>query len=336
VKSFVIAIILFGACARGSIVTDVRAALGRGDFPSAEAVLERYKAQNGVTPEMLEAYSWLGRGALQTRRYDQAESYAAKTMKLVNEQLGKRKLDAETHLPIALGAAIEVEAQVMAARGERDQAILYLNKELQTYRNTSIRDRIQKNINLLSLEGKPAPALQMTQWLGPKPPVPASIKGKPVLLFMWAHWCGDCKAEVPIVARVRQEYAAKGLVVIGPTQHYGYAEKGRDVGREEELRYIEQIRQRFYAPLIDMPVPVSEENFRVYGVSTSPTLVLIDRRGVVNMYHPGAMTYEELSARVGKVITAPPANRPRAESLSRDPGTQVKGWRTFAKLQSTP
>jgi hypothetical protein len=29
-----------------------------------------------------------------------------------------------------------------------------------------------------------------------------------------------------------------------------------------------------------------------------PTLVLIDRNGLVKMYHPGALTYEELRPRV--------------------------------------
>jgi thioredoxin-related protein len=47
-----------------------------------------------------------------------------------------------------------------------------------------------------------------------------------------------------------------------------------------------------------MTVPVSEENFREWGASTTPTVVLIDRTGVVRLYHPGRMTYEELAAAV--------------------------------------
>ena len=37
-------------------------------------------------------------------------------------------------------------------------------------------------------------------------------------------------------------------------------------------------------------------NHTRYGVSTTPTLVLVDRRGIVRLYHPGNMTEEELSA----------------------------------------
>jgi len=35
-----------------------------------------------------------------------------------------------------------------------------------------------------------------------------------------------------------------------------------------------------------MPVLVSEENFKTYGASSSPTLVLVDRKGIVRLYHP--------------------------------------------------
>jgi hypothetical protein len=42
--------------------------------------------------------------------------------------------------------------------------------------------------------------------------------------------------------------------------------------------------------------PLSEANFMRYGVSTTPTLVLLNAAGIVTLYHPGAMTFEELSS----------------------------------------
>jgi thioredoxin-related protein len=47
-----------------------------------------------------------------------------------------------------------------------------------------------------------------------------------------------------------------------------------------------------------MTVPLSAANFIHYGASTTPTLVLIDRAGVVRYYHPGAAPEAELSARI--------------------------------------
>ena len=121
-----------------------------------------------------------------------------------------------------------------------------------------------------------------------------------MLLFFWAHWCGDCKAEVPIIARLRQEFAPSGLVVIGPTQFYGYAAQGNDATPAQERAYIDSVRQRYYASLPDMPVPLSQQNFNIYGASTTPTLVILNRAGQVATYHPGAMPYEELRAAVEK------------------------------------
>jgi thiol-disulfide isomerase/thioredoxin len=290
------------SCAQGQVIGDVRDAVEVHDFARAERYIQAYRAKNGVTPEILEALSWLSRGVLDAQQYDQADRYAAETRKLAVEQLAKRKLDAEHHLPIALGASIEVHAQVLAAKGERGDALAFLRQDLATYRATSIATRIQKNINLLTLEGKPAPPLAMAEWLGPRPVPLAQLKGRPVLLFFWAHWCGDCKAEVPVLAQLLAVFKSKGLVIIGPSQHYGYAAAGEDASRESETRYIDEVRNHYYAALDGMSVPLSEANFKNYGASTTPTLVLIDRQGIVRFYHPGAMPYSQLSAKVSEIV----------------------------------
>jgi len=244
----------------------------------------------------------MARAALNAREYDQAAAYAKQTNALAVDLLKQRPLDAEPHLPQALGAAIEVQSQVLAARGQRTQASALLQAALRTYGATSIRERLQKNLNLLSFDGKAAPALHTEQFLGSKPPTLAQLKGSPVLLFFWAHWCVDCKGEAPIITQLRSEYASKGLTVIGPTRLYGYTAQVQNAKPDDELTYIDAVRHRFYAGLLDMPVPISKYNFEVYGASTTPTLVLLDRAGKVAMYHPGAMPYDELKAEIEKVV----------------------------------
>ena len=69
-----------------------------------------------------------------------------------------------------------------------------------------------------------------------------------------------------------------------------------------ELPYIQRVWQHFYPGLQGVPVPISKDNFNLYGASTTPTLVLLDRAGRVALYHPGAMRYEELRAAIEKVI----------------------------------
>jgi thiol-disulfide isomerase/thioredoxin len=300
-RKLLVLIALVGSAWAG-VVEDVRGALAQHSFTSADSELASYVAKNGVTGEYVEAYSWMARAALSDRNYDQAAAYAKQTKALALEALKQRPLDSEPHLPIGLGAAIEVESQVLAVRGQRAQAIAVLQTALRTYGNTSIRARLQKNLNLLSFEGRPAPALRVEQFLGSKPPVLAQLKGSPVLLFFWAHWCGDCKAEAPIIMQLRSEFAAKGLTVLGPTRLYGYTAQVENASPSDELAYIDAVRHRFYAGLLDMPVPISKYNFDVYGASTTPTLVLLDRTGKVAMYHPGALPYDQLKGEIEKVV----------------------------------
>ncbi|HEX5228005.1 MAG TPA: TlpA disulfide reductase family protein [Bryobacteraceae bacterium] len=292
---------LIALSASADVVTDVQTAMSRAGFPVAEAILTSYKSQHGVTPEYLAAFSWLARGDLMTRQFDKADANARETERLAVQSLASRPLDAEPLLPLALGAAIEVEAQVLTANGDRTGALALLRADLLKYGKTSIRTRIQKNINLLTLEGRPAPALQETEFLGSKPMPLLALRGKPVLLFFWAHWCPDCKQEEHILAQIEREYGSKGLVMIAPTQRYGYAANGDEASPADETKYIEQIRHQYYADMLSVPAPVSEANFRNYGASTTPTLVLIDRRGIVRLYHPGAMTIDELRAWLNKL-----------------------------------
>src|SRR5260370_6533092 len=170
---------LIGVVAWANIVADVRALVDRNNFTLADAMLQKYRTEHGVTPEMLEALSWLGRGSLAAKRLDEAQSYAVETERLAKVQLKNRPVDAESHLPLALGAAIEVQGEVLNQRGDRSGAVAYLRKELATYRATSIRARIQKNINLLSLEGKTAPALDEREYLGAKPVPLTTLQREP-------------------------------------------------------------------------------------------------------------------------------------------------------------
>ena len=285
-----------------SLVNDVRGLIAQHDFGGAERAVQAYRAQTGATSELAAALSWLARGALDAKRFDQAESYAAETRTLALELLGTRQLDGDRWLPTALGASIEVHAQALAARGERLEAISFLREQLALFGATSLDERIRKNMNLLTLEGKPAPPLEASDWLGPKPASLAALRGHPVLLFFWAHWCPDCKAEAPVLAALKNTYGPQGLVLLGPTRLYGYVAGGEEAAPAAEKQYIEQVRRRYYAALADMPAPLSAANFVTYGASTTPTLILIDRAGVVRFYHPGAVSEAELSARIQAIL----------------------------------
>ncbi|HWE49483.1 MAG TPA: TlpA disulfide reductase family protein [Bryobacteraceae bacterium] len=286
-----------------TVISVVHTAALAGNFVEADRQLKLYKSANGVTPEYIEALSWIGRGELKAGEAAAAEGNAGEVRKLCEAQLAHRKLDAEPHLPTALGASIEVIGQALGMQNRRDEAVSYLRNELKLWQGTSIVMRIQKNVNLLTLEGKPAPVLDVAHGIGDVKPLPlAAHRGHPVLLFLWAHWCPDCKGMVADVQRLMAEDGPHGLVVVAPTQHYGYVAQGKDASPEEETRYIGEVFAKFYSPLGKIEVPLSEENFKRFGVSTTPTVVLVDGKGIVRLYNPGAMDYASLSAKIRPLL----------------------------------
>ena len=286
-----------------TIVQKVRDAIAEPDFKKAEKLVLDDMAAHGTTPIAVEAFSWLGRGAVAAKNYEAAMTYAARTYEIVEEQLKTRKLDDEARLPIALGAAIEVTALATAGQGGRSDAILYLRRELETYKGTSIVERLNKNVNLLSLEGTPAFGVDSPKWIGAPPPSMASLKGKPVILYLWAHWCPDCKVQGPILESMLEKYKGTGLTLIAPTKFYGYVAKRQPAGPDEELTYLTSIRDSVYPWLKTLPVPINEQIFAQYGVSTTPTLVFIDRSGNVSKYNPGQLTAEQLEPLIQAIVT---------------------------------
>lgn len=284
-------------------------ALQHGDLASASAMVAQYRRLNGDTPEALEALSWVARGELAAGRPDQAVQDANEIEHSAQATLGTRTLDSEPHLPLALGAAFEVQAQTLAEQHKTQAAIQLLQTALRTWRGTSITDRLQKNINILTLQGKPAPLLRETEWIGAKPTALAALRGKVVLLFFWAHWCADCKAEGPVIAKLASELAPKGLVVVAPTKRYGYTADDEHAPASKETSFIDKVYSKFYSNIPNAGVPVDTGNFERFGVSTTPTIVLIDRHGIVRLYHPGVIEEADLRGAIEPLLTAAPASR---------------------------
>jgi thiol-disulfide isomerase/thioredoxin len=197
---------------------------------------------------------------------------------------------------------IEAQARELTEHGARSEAVYMLQRALETYRESPDRQRIEADIRRFTLEGRPAPHLQTGVAIGTRVPTMKELDGKVVLLFFWAHWCADCKAESSMVAELVDKYRARGLVLVAPTQRYGYVSGGRPASPDKELRYIVQTRDTSYAFMRKESVPVTDANYRQYGVASIPMHVLIDRTGIIRLYQPGRITTEELDGAIRKVL----------------------------------
>ncbi len=277
-------------------------ALQQGDLASASAFVAQYRRLNGDTPEALDALSWLARGQLAAGQLAEASKTADEIRHTAQTALATRSLDAEPYLPIALGAAYEIQAQVLFEQHRRAEAIQLLKSGMRAWHGTSIVDRLQKNLNSMTLEGRPVPPIVETEWIGPKPAALTTLRGRVVLLFFWAHWCADCKADAPVIAQLATEFASKGLVVIAPTRRYGYTADDEHAPPSKETEFIRKVYAHYYSAIPNAGVPLNTGNFERFGVSTTPTIVLLDRQGLVKLYHPGAMDEPTLKAAIEPLL----------------------------------
>jgi thiol-disulfide isomerase/thioredoxin len=284
----------YGQPAVPQIVAQVQLSLQRGDLGTASVLVQQYRRLHGDAPEALQALSWVARGQLAAGQNAQAFQTAEEIRRISQASLGTRALDAEPHLPLALGAAYEVEAGSLFQQNQREQALLLLKKALKFWQGTSLVDRLQKNINLMTLQGRPVPALLATEWIGQKPAPVSTLRGKVVLLFFWAHWCPDCKADAPVMAKLAKEFEPAGLVIMAPTRRYGYTATDEHATPAMENAFIQRVFDHYYSSIPNVQIPLNSSNFQRFGVSTTPTIVLVDRAGIVRLYHPGLMNEADL------------------------------------------
>jgi cytochrome c biogenesis protein CcmG/thiol:disulfide interchange protein DsbE len=293
-----LALIALTANGAGELVRLVRLKLSAGDLASAVSAVEDYKEKKGVDAEYLDAVGWLARGAEMLKQLDVAAAYVAELRREIREE--------KSDLLSPLGAAIEVEGKLRAAREGRGSALRFLDEEFARAKDVGLRSRIRKSINLLSLEGQPAPDFGKTDFVGTQPPSLAALKGKPVLLFLWAHWCGDCKAQAGALGRVARKYRAQGLVVVAPTRYYGTGAENKPAAPAEEKAQMAKVWAEVYAGLEGVSIPIDTDTMVRYGVSATPTFALIDRKGVVRFYSPTRLSESELSRRIEAVLREEP------------------------------
>lgn len=273
-----------------NLVSGVRMKLAAGDLASGMAAAEDYKRETGVDAEYLGAIGWLARGAQMLGQPELADRYVAEL---------HREIPAEKEgLTGPFGAAIEVEGRLLVARQGRGAALRYFRAALAQAKDPALRSRINKNIHLLSLEGAPGLPLDMHDYVGA---APQATSGKPVLLFLWAQWCGDCRAQAPSLARVWQRYRDKGLVIVAPTRYYGTVDEKPATPEEEKAR-VAKVWGEVYAGLDGVTVPIDGQAHIGYGASATPTFVLLDRKGIVRYYTPTRLSEEELSRHIDAVL----------------------------------
>src|SRR5689334_3311447 len=155
-----------------SPVSGIGNKLSAGDLLSAESVLEVHREKNGEDGPWLQGLAWLARGAFLLGDMDKAERYAKQVREACAQRLAKSDTLERNHdIEIALGAAIETDAQRLErTKGKRAAAEL-VRSELQRYTvPPTLLMRLHKRLNMLTLEGTPAPGWVTEDFVGDAPP----------------------------------------------------------------------------------------------------------------------------------------------------------------------
>jgi peroxiredoxin len=121
-------------------------------------------------------------------------------------------------------------------------------------------------VEAAELVGAPAPDFVLKSVSGENLRL-SEYRGQIVALSFWATWCGDCRAQLEALAELYSSYADAGLQVLAVSL---------DTARRQAAATSESLELE-YPVLHDVGGAIG----RLYEADAMPTIVLIDRDGVV-------------------------------------------------------
>ena len=142
--------------------------------------------------------------------------------------------------------------------------------------------------------GRPVPAYAATPLTG-GPGSLAELRGRVVLLNVWATWCVPCRTELPELQSLHVRYAPQGLALIGVS-----IDAGADADRVKEYAQARGVR---YALWLDADDRISA-TFYAVGV---PATYVIGRDGVLRWRRVGPLQRDEpeLNTALQKALAEP-------------------------------
>ncbi len=130
----------------------------------------------------------------------------------------------------------------------------------------------------------------------------SDYKGKTVFLNFWATWCPPCRAEMPDIQALYEEYGENGgdLVILGVANPRDDDHpESNDVTVEEISAFLEE-NGYTYPVLMD----AAGSSLTDYGISAFPTTFMIDRDGNVYGYVSGGLTREVMEEIIKQTMAA--------------------------------
>jgi cytochrome c biogenesis protein CcmG, thiol:disulfide interchange protein DsbE len=144
------------------------------------------------------------------------------------------------------------------------------------------------------MQGFQAPDFELNTMQGNSVQLSA-LRGKPVLLSLWASWCPPCKAEMPAFEKVYRQYANQGFTVV--------AVNASNQDSLEDAQAFVQANGLTFPILLDTDGRVSQ----LYELRSLPTTFFIGRDGVIReVVVGGPISVAGLQIRVERLLKEAP------------------------------
>ncbi len=127
------------------------------------------------------------------------------------------------------------------------------------------------------------------------------FRGKVVLVDFWATWCPPCRAEIPHVAEMYQQYHDHGFEIIGVSSDNNKVELNNFLKEHTEMPWQELFSAgNGWHPLT-----------KKFGIFSIPRMLLVDRNGNLRMMAQSAESFKTLLPDLlAETYVAPPEKTP--------------------------
>ena len=138
----------------------------------------------------------------------------------------------------------------------------------------------------VAVAGKRAPAFLLE---GPdgRDVTSRAYAGRPLLINVFAAWCGTCRVEEPLLVRAYARYRDR-VAFLGVDEQEGVA-RAKTFARELAVPY---------------PIALDAGQFAAsYGTTKIPETILVDARGIVRHVHRGMLSAADLERELQSLVT---------------------------------
>jgi len=221
-----------------------------------------------------------------------AEKRLYKLIKYAEDNIGN-----PGHAALVLNYALDLSSMYQEA-GNAEKSRIFVSSFLKRFdssplaHNERIKQSVEATILRRNLIGTKAPAISGIEYIDmPKTSI-AELGGKVIMLDFLAHWCAPCIASFPETNALKQNYEAKGLVIIGVTSYYGFFGAQENLAIPDELAALKKLKLQRDANFGFIVGPRMNE--QSYGIAGLPAVALIDRRGRIRYIKQGADYKKEI------------------------------------------